>query len=145
MIRKCSMLLVLVTAGTILGTALIGPSQGQGRRDRRVVPLKSPPFVHTVFFYLKKDAPANEADALIADAQKLLAKIPTVRGIRAGKPATQGTPIAVKDYQVGLLVQFDDAEGLHTYADHPLHKEYVSAHEKNWDKVLVYDFVSANP
>ena len=90
MIRKCSMLLALVMAGIVLGTALVGPSQGQGRRDRRVVPLKSPPFVHTVFFYLKKDAPANEADALIADAQKSLAKIPTVRGIRAGKPATQG-------------------------------------------------------
>ena len=74
MIRKCSMLILLVMGGIILGSTLVGPIQGQGRRDRRVVPLKSPPFVHTVFFYLKKDAPANEADALIADAQKLLAK-----------------------------------------------------------------------
>ena len=63
----------------------------------------------------------------------------------AGKPAEKATPVAVKDYQVGLLVRFDDAEGLHTYLDHPLHKEYVSAHEKNLDKVLVYDFLSASP
>jgi hypothetical protein len=145
MIRKCSMLLTLLVVGIILGTTLQGSLQGQGRRDRRVAPRPSPLFVHTVFFYLKKDAPANEADALIADAQKSLAKIPSVREIRAGKPAEKATPVAVKDYQVGLLVRFDDAEGLHTYLDHPLHKEYVSAHEKNLDKVLVYDFLSASP
>jgi len=140
------MYIALVVAGLILGSALINPMQGQVRRDRRVVvPRKSPPLVHTVIFYLKKDAPANEADGLIADSQKLLAKIPTVREIRAGKPADKATPIAAKDYQVGLLVLFDDSDGLHTYADHPLHKEFVANHEKNFDKVVIYDFLSTNP
>jgi hypothetical protein len=97
-----------------------------------------------VIFYLKKDAPATEADALIADSQKLLAKIPTVREIRAGKPADKATPIAAKDYQVGLLVLFDDVEGLHTYIDHPLHKEYLANHQKNWEKAVIYDFVGPN-
>ncbi len=146
MSRKSTMYLALVVAGLILGSALINPMQGQVRRDRRVVvPRKSPPLVHTVIFYLKKDAPANEADGLIADTQKLLAKIPTVREIRAGKPADKATPIAAKDYQVGLLVLFDDSDGLHTYADHPLHKEFVANHEKNFDKVVIYDFLSTSP
>ena len=146
MSRKSTMFLVLLMAGVILGSALINPTQGQVRRDRRaVVPRKSPPLVHTVIFYLKKDAPANEADALVADTQKLLAKIPTVREIRAGKPADKATPIAAKDYQVGLLVLFDDTDGLHTYSDHPLHKEFVANHAKSFEKVVVYDFLSPNP
>jgi len=142
---KCSIFLVLVVTGAVLGSTLVNPTQGQGRRDRRTVIRKPAPFVHTVIFYLKKEAPATEADALIADSQKLLAKIPTVREIRAGKPAEKATPIATKDYQVGLLVLFDDADGLHTYLDHPLHKEYVSNHEKNLEKVVVYDFAGSNP
>jgi hypothetical protein len=110
-----------------------------------VVVRRPAPFVHSVIVYLKKDAPANEADAVLADTQKLLAKIPSVREIRAGRPADKATPIATKDYQVGVLVLFDDIEGLHTYLDHPLHKEFVSNHDKNFEKVVVYDFLSQNP
>lgn len=145
MLRKGLMLLVMLFGGAILGSILLGPIQGQVRRDRRATPRKAPPLVHTVIFALKKDAPANEADALIADSQKLLAKIPSVREIRAGKPADKATPIAAKDYQVGLLVLFDDADGLQTYLDHPLHKEYVANHEKNFEKVVIYDFLSTSP
>src|SRR5260370_22423073 len=139
MLRKGSMLLVMAIGGAILGSSLMGPIQGQVRRDRKAIARKAPPLVHTVVFTLKKDAPANEADALIADTQKLLSKIPSVREIRAGKPADNATPIAAKDYQVGLLVLFDDTQGLHTYADHPLHNEFVSNHERNFEKVVVYD------
>src|SRR5262249_33439330 len=140
MMRKGFMLVALAVGGAILGSTLLGPIQGQVRRDRRTTPRKSPPLVHTVIFSLKKHAPAHEADALIADTQRLPVKIPSVREIRAGKPADKATPIAARDYQVGLLVFFDDVEGLHTYLDHPLHKEYVSNHEKNFEKVVVYDF-----
>jgi hypothetical protein len=143
--RKGSILLCLIVADAILGSTLLGPIQGQVRRDRRATPRKSPPLVHTVIIFLKKDAPANEADAVIADTEKLLAKIPSVREIKAGKPADKATPIAAKDYQVGLLVLFDDTEGLHQYADHPLHKEFVTKHEKSFEKVVVYDFLSASP
>lgn len=142
--RKGFMLIVVLAGGAILGSIFMGPIQGQVRKDRRIAPRKAPSFVHTVYFILKKDAPANEADSLIADTQKLLGKIPSVREIKAGKPAEKATPISAKDYHVGLLVLFDDADGLHTYVDHPLHKEYVSNHEKNLEKVLVYDFIGAS-
>lgn len=99
-------------------------------------------FVHAVVFYLKKDAPKEEAKELVADTHALLGKIPTVRGIKAGPPSPQSTPkVAVTDYSVGLLVLFDDADGLKTYLDHPLHLKYVDKHMKYVEKVLVYDFV----
>jgi hypothetical protein len=98
-------------------------------------------YVHTVIFYLKKDAPKGEAEALITDAHELLEKIPTVRSLKVGPPAEKSTPeVSVKDYQVGLLCTFDDFDGLKTYLEHPQHLKYVDKHKKNLEKVLVYDF-----
>jgi hypothetical protein len=157
MFRKCADLVVLAVIAAILGSLLVGSTQGRilsnqfgferngFRRERKTAPRKPAPFVHTVIFFLKKDAPANEADSVIGDTQKLLAKIPSVREIRAGRPAEKTSPVAVKDYQVGLLVLFDDVDGLHAYSDHPLHKEFVANHEKHFEKVAVYDFLAQNP
>lgn len=101
-------------------------------------------FVHVVIFHLKSDAPAGAAEAMIADATELLAKIPSVREVRAGKPAEKGSPTAQTGYQVGLLILVDDAAGLQTYLDHPLHQEYVKRHisKVDLDKLLIYDFVN---
>lgn len=100
------------------------------------------PYVHTVIFYLKKDAPKDTAKAMIDDAFELLAKIPSVRGIKSGLPAAQSTPkFAVTDYQVGLVVLFDNYAGLDTYLKHPMHDKYVEKHMKYIEKALVYDFV----
>jgi hypothetical protein len=136
------MLVLLIVCGTTLAVAIIGPSLGEEqKKGRKVAARKAAPFVHSVIFYLKKDAPDNEAESLIADAHQMLAKIPGVRDVHAGRPAEKATPgVAVKDYQVGLLVLFDDADGLHAYLEHPTHKDYVAKHEKHLDKVLVYDF-----
>jgi hypothetical protein len=135
------MTVTLLFCGTILAGTIIGPIHGQDKKDRKVGGRKTTPFVHSVIFYLKKGAPENEAEALVADAHQILAKIPTVHNLHAGTPAEKGTPkVAVKDYQVGLLVLFEDADGLQTYLEHPLHRDYVSKHEKYIEKVLVYDF-----
>ena len=99
-------------------------------------------YVHAVIFYLKKDAPKGEADALVKDAFELLAKIPSVRSIKAGLPAEKSSPkFAVTDYQVGLLVLFDNYEGLKEYLEHPDHLKYVDRHMKHLDKILAYDFI----
>lgn len=102
-----------------------------------------PPYVHAVIFYLKKDAPKSEVQKLIADSHELLAKIPTVKKLWVGRQAEMATPeYAVKDFQVGLLVLFDDFAGLKTYLDHPLHTEFLKRHGEFWEKVPVYDFVN---
>lgn len=109
----------------------------------RAADQAAPPYVHAVIFYLKKDAPKGEVGKMIADSHELLGKIPTVRKLWVGRPAEMATPeYAVKDYQVGLMVLFDDFAGLKTYLDHPLHTEYLKRHGEFWDKVPVYDFVN---
>jgi len=117
-------------------------------------PAKAPPaaapnpaagaFVHTVIFHLKKDAPAGTADKVVADCHAMLETIPSVKGLKAGPPAPEGesTPkVALHDYDVGLIVLFDDAAGLKTYLTHETHLKFVSMYEKYFEKVEVYDFV----
>jgi hypothetical protein len=136
MIRKGFLVAGLALAATILARAADPPGQTAGAK---------PPYVHAVIFYLKKDAPKGEVEALIEDTHKLLAKIPTVRNLWVGRPAERATPdYAIKDFQVGLLVLFDDYNGLKAYLDHKLHQEYLDKHGKYWDKVPVYDFVNQN-
>ena len=116
---------------------------GVGGLETRAADKPEAPYVHAVIFYLKKDAPRGEAGALIKDAHQILTKIPTVRRLSAGRPAEKATPeVAITDFQVGLLVHFDDYQGLQTYLDHPLHTEYVQKHKKYLEKILVYDFVN---
>jgi Stress responsive A/B Barrel Domain len=105
---------------------------------------KVAPYVHAVIFRLNKDAPPGAAEALIKDSHALLAKIPSVRRLWVGRPADKATPIARKDYEVGLLMMFDNAAGLEEYLEHPLHLQFINKHGKTWDnkKISIYDFVN---
>jgi hypothetical protein len=105
--------------------------------------MDKPQYVHAVIFHVKKDAPKDEVDALIRDAHEMLRPIPSVRELRVGRPADTATPgFANKAYQVGLLILFDDAEGLLAYHHHPMHVKYVEKHlpHLEMEKLMVYDF-----
>ncbi|MGE3806655.1 MAG: Dabb family protein, partial [Gemmataceae bacterium] len=107
MMSKWLLAAALLVAGLVAVPAQ--PVQAQKR-------AKLAPYVHTVIFYVKKDAPKGAVDEVIADVGKLLADIPSVRGVQVGKPAAKATPeVAVEGYQVGLLCLFDDAAGLKEY------------------------------
>ncbi|HLN28478.1 MAG TPA: Dabb family protein [Gemmataceae bacterium] len=144
MIRKLLAVGVLATVGVACFAAF-------SRSDVKFATApaeKAPPYVHVVVFYLNKDAPKEEADALVADAHELLQGIPTVRELRAGKPADMASPgLSKKDYAAALCVLFDDADGLNTYLKHPMHLKYVEKHMKHVDreKLLVFDFVNQKP
>ena len=144
MIRK--LYFALLAVGIVVAGVLLRQSHARSPRAAEAGQAaggQAASYVHTVIFHLKKDAPEGEAQALIADAHELLSKIPSVRGLRIGRPAAQGTPdLAKKDFQVGLLVLFDDFAGLKTYLDHPLHTEFLKRHGEFWEKVPVYDFVN---
>ncbi len=122
---------------------LLTQQPAAAQKQKPAINPSTAPYVHSVIFYLKKDAPVGEVQRIIDGTNKLLRKIPTVRGLWVGKPAEKSTPkVAVTDYEVGLLVLFDDAAGLQTYLDHPLHLEFVEKYTKQVGKVLVYDFMN---
>lgn len=137
---KRGLLFVLFLGAGIVAASLLSSARSEEKKVAKGG-AKDAPYVHTVVFYMKKDAPEGALAAAIADTHALLTQIPSVRGLRAGKPAKMSTPdFAVKDYSFALLVLFDDFAGLKEYLDHPKHTEYVNRHVKSFEKVIVYDF-----
>ena len=91
---------------------------------------------------MKKDAPADTAEKIIEGCHTLTA-IPTVRGLMVGRPAAaaDSTPkVALHDYDVALVVLFDNAAGLKTYLTHKTHLKFVEDFGQYFEKVEVYDF-----
>jgi hypothetical protein len=113
------------------------------RAEKKETSAKEAPLAHVVIFQLKKDAGPEATENLIADSHEMLEKIPTVRGLKVGRPTEKKEANSAKEYQVGLLVLFDDQEGLKTYAGHEEHLKFVKKHGKNFDKVVVYDFINS--
>lgn len=118
---------------------------GEEKAERELKPegqVKTP-YVHTVVFYLKKDAPRDEVKNIIVDAHGLLARIPSVKGLWVGRPAEKATPeLAVKDYHVSWVLLFEDYKGLQEYLEHKLHHQFREKHAKHAERVLVYDVVN---
>jgi len=127
----------LVVAPLVIVMGVLAADCGAGDGPKKA------PYVHAVFFYLKKDAPKDAVTNLVADCHGVLAKVPSVKSLWAGRPAEKSTPkFAITDYQVGLLVLFENYEGLQTYLEHKLHLEFVEKHAKYFDSVPVYDFIN---
>jgi|YelNatPaOPRAMG01_1025707.scaffolds.fasta_scaffold414971_1 hypothetical protein len=102
------------------------------------------PYAHVVVFRMKENAPKDAVEKALADCHELLAKIPSVRSVRAGRPAAKGTPDVPKmQYDFALLVLVEDADGLEAYLKHPLHLEFVKKHGPYFDreKLQVFDFL----
>ncbi len=140
--RNLSGIVLVVVAGALAMNAARGEDKKDGSGSAS---NKAAPYVHVVIFTIKKDAPEGTTDKVIADCQELLAKIPSVRDLKAGKPAEKSTEIAKKNYQVGLLVLFDDYDGLKAYLDHKLHLEFLDRNKKFFEtsELGVYDFVNS--
>jgi septal ring factor EnvC (AmiA/AmiB activator) len=98
--------------------------------------------VHVVILKLKSDSPSTEAQSVIDETYSQLSKIKTVRGVWAGRPVakTKATPDAAADYTVALVFVFDDAAGLKTYLNDPVHTKFTDKHLKKWETPVVYDF-----
>ncbi len=102
--------------------------------------LRGAGLVHVVVLKAKADTKPAELQSLIDDSYAQLAKIRTVRGLWAGKPAAKPSPEAVADYTVALVLVFDDAAGLKAYLNDPVHVKFVDRHLKRWEPPVAYDF-----
>jgi hypothetical protein len=130
-----------VAAALILGASVQAEDKPAGKAKTAGVG-----YVHVVIFTMKKDAPANAVEDVIKDCHEMLAKISSVRSVKAGRPSKDIAEKVVKtDYDVGLLVLVDDFEGIKAYRDDPLHVAFVKKHGKFFEmkKLQVFDFVDA--
>jgi hypothetical protein len=128
--------------------ALLKKEKGGDAKDDRTIKAlqttidgyRGAGLVHVVVLKLKADSPDTEAQSMIDDTYSQLSKIKTVRGVWAGKPAAKGTPDAAADYTVALVFAFDDAAGLKSYLNDPVHTKFAEKHLKKWETPVVYDF-----
>jgi hypothetical protein len=107
-------------------------------------PADDPPrLVHHVFFWLKNPDSREDLAQLLAGL-RTLAKIESVRGIHVGVPAdTEKRGVVDASYSASELLFFDDVAGQNAYQDHPIHKQFIADCAHLWERVVVYDAVSA--
>jgi hypothetical protein len=101
--------------------------------------------VHVVVLKARAGTAPSDIKDLIDESYSQLTKIKTVRGLWAGKPAAKSVVGAATDYTVALVLVFDDAAGLKTYFDDPVHVRFMDRHLKKWETPQVYDFEPQKP
>jgi stress responsive alpha/beta barrel protein len=102
-----------------------------------------PKLVHHVFFWLKNPDSKEDLAKLLAGLRTLTG-IETVRGAHFGVPAsTEKRDVVDNSYSASEILFFDDTAGQKTYQDHPIHKKFVADCSHLWQRVVVYDAVSA--
>ena len=78
---------------------------------------------HTVVFTLKHAEKSAQETKFLADAKKILAKIP---GVEKFEQLRQVSP--KNDYRFGFSMEFSDQAAYSGYNDHPDHVAFVREH-----------------
>ena len=116
---------------TVGAAGIIGTAEAKAKKEL---------FVHHVYFYLKN--PNSEADKTkLLEGLEKLSKVPTIRMVHIGTPATTTRSVIVRDYSVSWLCFFDNLEEEEIYQTHPIHLKFVEDYSHLWEKVNVYDSV----
>jgi hypothetical protein len=92
---------------------------------------------HVVLVDLADDA---DIPAMRAASDAALPAIPMVKGYVCGAPVDIGRANVSRDYDLGIIVQFDSVEDYRAYLEHPIHEELVRTWRPKWRKSYIVDF-----
>ena len=95
-------------------------------------------FVHTVFFWLKKNLSESQKEAFYTTAKTLTEIQPSVAAY-IGKPADTERPVIDNTYDYSLTCIFESKADHDAYQIDPVHIEFIDKHAKDWARVVVYD------
>ena len=96
---------------------------------------------HVVICWLKTPGDAAQRQKLI-DVSKSLSDLPGVVHVTAGEAVPSDRPVVVSDYDVAVVLTFEDEAALRAYEAHPRHQKAVRETLRPLaGKVLVYDFI----
>lgn len=105
--------------------------------------MSTPKVVHHVFFWLKNPDSKEDLAKLLAGL-RTLARIESIRGAHVGVPAsTEKRDVVDSSFSASEMFFFDDLAGQKTYQDHPIHMQFVAECSHLWERVVVYDAISA--
>ena len=134
---RIAMLAMLASAVALLapGCATTPEAASLARKER----LETPAITHVVLVQLKD--PSRTAE-LVADCDRALPGIESVRGYACGVPMETGRSNVIGDYDVGIYVGFVDATGYRAYLDDPRHLDLVERWREGWKAVRIFDVIS---
>jgi hypothetical protein len=96
-------------------------------------------FIHSVYFWLKKDLDDNARLTFLESLRSLKADV-NVQSAYAGPPAGTGQRDVVDgSYTYGLVLVFKDKAGHDRYQTGAPHRRFLDQNSSNWERLLVYD------
>lgn len=119
----------------VAGCASTPEAESLARKEK----LETPAITHVVLVQLKD--PSRTAE-LVADCDRALPGIESVRGYACGVPMETGRSNVIGDYDVGIYVGFVDSTGYRAYLDDPRHLDLVERWREGWKAVRIFDVIS---
>jgi hypothetical protein len=99
-------------------------------------------FIHHVYFWLAR--PGNKVDHYeLLEGLKNLSEAPIIKSFHIGMPAGTYRDVIDTSYDFSWLLIFDSREDQDAYQVDPIHLEFVEKCKHLWQKVVVYDSISA--
>ena len=86
-----------------------------------------------------------DADALLADCDARLTRIPSGVAYAAGKHVDTGRENVLADYDVGLYIGFDSLDGYAAYVEHPDHVGFVNDWRPRIRRLDIRDVLDDSP
>lgn len=100
--------------------------------------------IHTVLFQPRENLTEEATAKLLDDLRHAAASISSIRRFRIGRRLKHGLPgyeQAMHDaYAFATFIEFDDAEGLKTYLQHPSHQAIGAHFTISAQRALAYDY-----
>lgn len=101
--------------------------------------IRKAKYAHTIVYKVKSDTDSKEMQALADDANLFFATAKSVRGVWAGKASAEVGSSA--DYQVVIVLLFDDATGFQSFQKDSQWKRFTDKHAKLWEEPKYYDLL----
>lgn len=107
----------------------------------RAAPTVAPDgqLAHTVFFWLKPEAPAGTAQAMLSFYRTEVPTVPGVVAVLAGPPRPSERDVVDDSFAFGVTTVFADTEAEIAWQPHPVHERLIARFGPWLARVLVYD------
>ena len=96
-------------------------------------------FIHTVFFWMKKEVTEEQKADFVKNGLGKLAKAPTIYKVYYGPPAMSDRDVVDDGFDMAWVVHFRNAEDQAAYQVEPIHLKFVEDYQDLWERVQVYD------
>ncbi len=98
--------------------------------------------IHHVYFWLKESL-SEDDKAKFVRGLRSLAEIDALKMSDIGVPAGTDRAVIDSSYSYSWLTIFDSMANHDVYQEHPVHLKFVEDCAHLWDRVLIFDSVSA--